>query len=287
MLNNKRRQFFKFIKYDLYYGILLEWKKYAVFSIIIFLFCFKLILKHRNIIIFENLAENLSIGDLFIYILKGMRPYHLSLTEIYVPEFTWIFMYIYIAFSLSFYPLKDLHGYGQLMLLQSKQRKYWWFSKCMWNILSIILFYFIIIICVCTCSIFTGNMNIMPQANIQTFYNQMTVTSINEFQFILIAFLALPFVTIAISLFQMMWAVLIHPLIGLIVSASIYILSIFISKPWMLGNYLMLMRNHTFISSSEIILKNGILYSMAVICISVIIGYIGFRRKDILTNYNE
>lgn len=287
MLDNGLKQFIKYIKYDLHHGLLMEWKKYIVFSAFILFLCLKFIIGHSSVLAFEDLEKSLSTGDLLSYILKGMQFYQPSLTEIYVPEFTWIFMYMYITFSVSYYPLKDLHGYGQLMLLQSKQRRYWWFSKCIWNILSIGIFYFIMIMDVFVCGVITGNINIMPQVKVQTYYNQMIVTSVNIFQFILIVCVVPLVVTIAISLFQMMWAVLVHPMVGLIVSASIYIMSIYFSWPWMMGNYLMLMRSYAFNPVSQVTAEKGILYSVAVICTSGIIGYVGFRKKDILSNYSE
>ena len=287
MSDRKENQFIQYVRYDLYQGFVLKWKRYIFFLIFVISLGVGFMMKHRNVMIFSGLEQSLSAGDFILYILKGMRFYQPSSMDIYIPNFVWIFIFMYIDFSVAYYPLKDLYGYGQQLLLQSKQRRYWWFSKCIWTIWSVVVFYFIIIMSAFICGMITGNVSILPQTGIQAYYHQIDVRFINSFHFVFSAIICPIFVTAAMSLFQMMWSTLVHPLIGLIITASIYIMSIYFSWPWMLGNYLMLMRNHMVNETSQILTEKGLLYSLIIILCSGFIGYIGFRKKDILAGHSE
>ena len=276
-----------YLKYDFYNGIVFEWKKYGIFFCYIFFLCARFIAMHHRLTEWMDLEKNLSFGDFMTYILKGMRFYEPMQTDIYIPDFEWILIYVYIAFVVNSYPIKDLYGYGQMVLIRSQKRSFWWKSKCIWNVFNIGIFYMIIILNSLIFALISGANRIMPQQSIQMYYNQMDVSKLTNGQFIFEVVVVPLMLTVALSLLQMVVSIVIHPVIGFVLSVSIYILSVYSSESWLMGNYLMLMRNRVFNSTSSINSYKGIICSIFLILVSLLTGYLRFRKLDIWTDNNE
>lgn len=119
------------------------------------------------------------------------------------------------------------------------------------------------------------------------YYNQMDVSKLTNGQFIVEVVVVPLIVTVALSLLQMVISIVIHPVIGFVLSVSIYILSVYSSESWLMGNYLMLMRNRVFNSTSSINSYKGIICSIFLSLVSLLTGYFRFRKLDIWADNNE
>lgn len=279
-MNNNKRFFRNYIVHDLKNGILSEWKKYVFLVVFVVLWCMRIRLGKRSIELLYSAQIGLSAGDYLLLIFRGMPVIHLSLDNIFIPDINWIILYLYLAFIVSYYPTKDLHGFGQFMLIRSKKRKYWWMSKCLWNVASVVLYHISIFITVMLFSIFAGDFSWDIQPNVLLYFG-LDITNLNIFSTIGL-FFVIPLVTsISVSLLQMAVSVIINPVMGVILVMVMYISSIYYCAFWLLGNYLMPVRNRALdplegIGSFNGIVLNGILLSLAVFA-----GYFCFSKKDI------
>lgn len=70
-MDNGLKQFIKYIKYDLHHGLLMEWKKYIVFSAFILFLCLKFIIGHSSVLAFEDLEKKFVYRRLAFVYSKG------------------------------------------------------------------------------------------------------------------------------------------------------------------------------------------------------------------------
>lgn len=275
------------LMYDIYTGIIEERKKYFLFFIYIFILCARFYTMHEELGTHLMLEQSLSFGDYLAHILKGMKFYIPHSPELYIPDFTWLLLFLYISFTVNTYPKKDLCGYGQMILIRSQKRSLWWISKCLWSVMSIVLFFTIILFNALLFALISGANTLLPQADIQLYYHQMNIAQLTPMHFFLEVYLIPLFVTLALSLLQMAFTVIFTPILSYTFMVCIYIASIYSSSSRMIGNYLMPMRNHTFNPTSMIFSVNGIRYAAIIILASIIIGYIKFHKLDILNTNTD
>lgn len=70
---------------------------------------------------------------------KYLTPDQIS--DSYVLPAFWLGIQIVIGFLVGYYPVNDMHTYGQQVLIRSKKRTKWWISKCVWNVATVIYCY--------------------------------------------------------------------------------------------------------------------------------------------------
>lgn len=122
----------KLILHDLRSGILQNYKSFIPVVVLFLSACF-IVYRVAITETFEEPGETARFFDYLWYAFHGMGEYDpLSGERFTLPVF-WLTIQLYIAYLVSHYPLKDLLSYGQQMLLRSKSRRDWWFSKCVCN----------------------------------------------------------------------------------------------------------------------------------------------------------
>lgn len=89
---------------------------------------------------FRLLDQKPGVGGIFIYLLKGSAPYTRTENSQFQLPVLWLLYHIYFYWLIGDYPAKDLRGYGKLVFLQIADRKKWWLSKCIWVVLSAIIY---------------------------------------------------------------------------------------------------------------------------------------------------
>ena len=88
-------------------------------------------------------------------------------------------------------------------------------------------------------------------------------------------------VSLAISVTQMMIAVIFQPPMGYIWVCAVIATGIFIYSPYSLGNYLMLMRTPVLLHGSILNTLWAVVLGSLLILVSVVIGSITIEKKDI------
>jgi len=276
------------IKHDIKMGVFSQWKKYIISSLIFVILCGQLFTQHKTILLdparlrLNQIEPVLSFGDYFLFIFHGMKIFNPVDKDFQVNIF-WVLVNIYLSYIVSFYPFKDLNGYGQLMLLRSHKRSYWWISKCVWNVLSVTFFYIIVCVITSLFALFTGKMDVEIHKNVQLYFSEINVEGLSRQRILLIAFLLPLIASVAISLFQMLISMILRPLVGFTLTILIICSSIFYCTFWLPGNYIMIMRNESFLPGSGIKFSNGIIVSAIISIFSIFVGLYFFNKKDIFS----
>ncbi len=275
--------FLKQIKHDFLIGIFYSWKNYIP---VVLIFLFACSLFHSmvsNNILNGSIEIKPSFTDYIIETYKGMAIYDTNRRDIpFQIPVIWLLINIYIIYLVSIYPLKDLYSYGQQILLRSKNRKLWWLSKCIWNVTTVILFYSIGYIVIFLFCIFTGTLTLKNNLEINLLVSNVNTDGISTDHILIIA-VFLPIISsIGLSLFQMLMAFIIKPLYSCILIITILISSAYFCVPWLIGNYLMILRNQEITHTEGIASNTGICLGILISISSCIFGYLRFRSMDIL-----
>lgn len=91
----------------------------------------------------------------FTNILQGMPPYIKTDDSVFTIPVSWFLFYAFLFFMVGFYPLSDLYGAGKKTLILSGSRFKWLWSKYIWTVINVIMYYaaMILVIAAVTCAI--------------------------------------------------------------------------------------------------------------------------------------
>lgn len=272
---------------DIKHGVLYKYYKYffalflgSIFSIFFVVQCINSF-KRGNI---ESLQ--FTVGDIILFLFKGKKTYNSMDGIEFMPPTEYMMLQFCILYMIGDYIIKDLLGVGKNIIVRTQKRKYWWFSKCIWCIVTVLCFYAAIYISAVTLCIIMGGkltMSLTPDiaytiCEIPQMVNEVPV----DLQVLKNTVCVLPIVTsVGIALFQMTLALIVSPVISYIVNVILIIFAVYYTVPFLQGNSFMMLRN-------ECCIENGVDTSLsiiitAVVCvISIIAGKIYFEKMDIL-----
>ena len=135
-------KFIKYLRFDISQGIMRNPMLIIspmVVAAIIFIDFFA---KANRFVIFGIMDESVSFGDYLFYLYGGMKEFIPDYEMGFQLPIVWIFVFLFLPFILLNYPLKDMNGIGQQMLIRSTKRTFWWLSKCCWNIFGTLFYHF-------------------------------------------------------------------------------------------------------------------------------------------------
>ena len=75
-------------------------------------------------------------GNHLLYLFQGIDEYIPSPDEPFDFPSMWMLVFLCGNLLTLTYPLRDLEGIGQQILVRSGRREYWWLAKCGWEIVS-------------------------------------------------------------------------------------------------------------------------------------------------------
>lgn len=234
-----------------------------------------------------------SYGDVLVYFFKGMKEFHPGTnageTMFEVPV-GYLLIGIVLAIIIGGHIVKDLYGYGKNRLVRYTSRMTWWIKACVWNICTVVKYYLslhagILIICVVQKNLidFSGRYSMFYiHENIAKAICSTQITGNMDMNMLLVMIIILPLIMcIAISLLQMMLEFLVIPSVSFIIILAIYISSAFYMRWYMVGNYLMVYRMQP-VNADGVGLEVGIIVAVIISVISVVLGYMKFKKHDIV-----
>ena len=284
------KRFYRMVGLDIRQGIISAYLKYMVVLIISFAFTQNYYVKIENYIANGKVVGEVTFFDILIWFFKGMKEYIPTSNKPFEIPVDFLLLNIILAIIIGNYPMKDINGYGRSILVRSDTRLSWWFSKCIWNILSVITFYATIYIGIIVVYVAHGGLSsgieYMLNADLMKAIFQVELGTINS-RGLMISIIVLPIITsIAISMLQMTLAFYLNPIVSYVIIIAMYIFSAFYMKWFMIGNYLMMYRNE-FVNQKGMHLGISLIVDVGVATISIVAGYIFFRRYDVLEKNND
>ena len=276
-MNKKKGVLFKYIKHDIKNGIGSQWKKYVAAGVI---FSFLCGVVYRAVWASGQHPGSIplpapTMGDYLFQLLQGSsRPY----SQDFDVNVLWLLVNLFLGYIVSFYPFKDLHGYGQLMLIRSQKRNSWWFGKCVWNVGCVTLYYAVLWLVAGVFALLTGSLSLVPTAEIQAAVTRGSVEGLTPVSLVFHALLAPWLASLAISMLQMTVSLFTQPIIGVLTVCAVLVVSIFTDSFLAPGNYLMMMRHGLSIPWAA-----GCLWLVFLVAAAVLAGYFGFKKRDIFS----
>lgn len=276
--------FFKLCKYDLVNGTLKECGKYMLSVLLFLVFCIGFVFtKGKGL-------ETQNFGNLLFFMTAGMEEYVLTPGNVFRFPALWMLLLLLPLYITLYYPFNDLTEYGKNVLVNSKSRYAWWFSKCVWAVASVFLYFALlwsvsILFCLCTQADFSLGVSkellyrMIPHLRYTVY--QTTGDVVSESMLAIQMFIMPPLLVAALSVLQMTVSLFIKPFFSFCINVGVLVLSAYYLHPIMLGNYAMSQRNGLLIENG-INVYFGILFSVVVLAVAGIVGAVVFKTYDIL-----
>ena len=262
------------VKHDIKYGI-----RYC-FLLQFILFVFSFFSAYFMRIRIERInfkGNNISIPNIFDSYINfwGGVKLNIDSNSIEIP-ITWLTAITLITMICYIYPVYQLYGGAQAIILRYGDRDVWWGSKCIWCVIQAIVSLFVINCGFAISSV--GNSGYYIHSDILSYMKNINAQDTNfckEYIFSIYLYV------IMIVLVQINLELRLGPIKSFIIVFLYNILSIYVNTPFFIGNFAMLYKNKVLIENGY----NSYLGSALCILISVIsilsgISYI--KRKDIL-----
>ena len=181
--------------------------------------------------------------------------------------------------------MRKTYSLCQQVIYRCKTRSGWFISKCIWSILSTVVFFFILILSEFAFVLISGgklSLHNSSQAFSRMFFwvNSQEVL-LTIWQGIYVA-IFLPLISVmTLNIMEMTLCLLVKPIISFLICMSMLVLAVYCNSPYAIGNGAMTIR-------SALIVENGqnpvdtILFSTVVILFCIVAGTVRFKYMDIL-----
>ena len=277
---------FETLRYDIKNGIRRNW-----LFVIVPLYTLLICSQCRTMLEFWDVTGTW--GVYIAYFFKGMQAISRQTLDggFQLPLFWVVGLVLPLLITLN-YPFKDLKTIGPQMLLRSRCRVKWWLSKCGWNFLSSVLYFFLLYVTMVVRCFFWGEeiSLVLPlEAMLAVFYEAEITDAVGELSMyrLVLELVVLPFLTVvALNMFEMLLSLIIRPVYSFVISVALIVASSYITSPILIGNYANLARYGSFINEG-LNGQNGLLICLSTIFFAVILGAFVFRQRDILPDYKE
>lgn len=264
---------FKLLRHDLRMGIKKRhWLPVLQFLIICIMLWFNKTIDHLEL---YGL-------DYMFYIYEGIKP--LESTQNFTVPIVWLQIMSCPLYLNLHYISDDIQNYGQQVLIRSKSRQSWFYSKCCWNLLSSLIYFLSSIIAVLCVSFVTNrNANLFKTLYFMTHSEGILIQIPTKF--IVCATIIAPFATIAsFNMMQMVLSLFIRPVYAFVFCMSLLVTAAYIPSTFILGNGAMAVRSNLFpLCETTVGTFQAVIIAVATFGISIIIGAIGFKQLNILS----
>lgn len=278
--------FIKILKFDIKNGII---KRAWLFAIVFVFFLtadFILFMQRMNMGI-DNpqiIGQKFTIGDMLLYATGGAKHFVAEDGTAFTYPILWILVILIISFINLRYPADNLCGFGRHMLILSGSRRGWWVSKCVWQLLSVCIYYFIMLLAAASFALFAGA---DFSLNISEFLPRLFTLDLRELApmpwDIVIPILLHIFTVYILCMLQMLLSFYIRPLMSFFVISAILVFSVFFSSPLLIGNLAMPLRTENIVINDPISLYLGFVVCLILCAAIFVIGLIKVNKMDILT----
>lgn len=268
----KHTSFIRLVKYDCGKGFRENRLKWVI-AVFIIAFFTDGILKQSRLYLDES--------GLFVYMtefFRGMPEYIPSETSVFELPGSWFLYYGFFFFLSGFYPVSDLYGCGMKTLLATENRTKWILSKYLWTALQAVCYFAAAYLILLLWSLIFGNFSTPAELCLGLYGTEPAALGPGR---LLSTWFILPLtITIALSFLQLTIGIAVSTIAGYIVTLTILTVSCYWMKPWLPGNYLMLLRS-SLLTEGGMQFLPGMLLGAGLILCSVTTGVLVFQRKDI------
>ena len=281
-------RFYNIFRYDFRYGFLSrpgKWTAVVLYGVFLFI-SFSFSLFHGFYGEVEGLWDinslSLSTGDVFMADLGGKLPPDFQQLQSYSFPTTWFMWDILPCVLTLSYMSEDLSQGGMQVLVRARKKTWWWFSKCLWNLWVVLVYYGLGYLTLWLLSFASGKAQTW-ELNPRIFqfqFAQSLPASHSTSLFVSVCLLPC-LVGMAVNLMQMTLTLFVKPIFAFVAACCYCIIGIYYAHPLMLSNYAMPVR------SADIGIYNFQPTLGAFLCILAwvgcfLVGAWKIRRQDIV-----
>ncbi len=262
------------IKYDLITGIKNRWRIYLLFTVVTIILCASISNEA-----YRRRLGSISLVEYLIKVFMGMKDFsNADRTAIFSIPYEWFIVQSFFIIMMSGYPKADFNERGYQVLIRSKSKKKWWFSKCVWLLCSTVLYYSILYLIIMVFAYFSAGLSLDTRSDIW----KCGVNILNRKNIITAVFIMPAIVSFTLGILEMCIAFLTSTIIAVFCTLSYLVMSAYWSNPILIGNYTMVLRNETIIGRQGVNSEMGfsLCFVLSVLCI--IIGYKHLKKTDIM-----
>lgn len=278
-VKGKLRSFRVLLQYDLVHGCDASWKYILLCAGLFLILGISYIVEMRNVFAYANIESPVGLLDQWVYIFRGQLPPGQAVEQMILPEPGWLVVQIMPIFLVLLYPTRDLYdGGGRNILIRSKSRAAWWFSKNIWSWAMVFLYYLGLFL-VCTgISLLAGGGLISDAAMVHTMGRTLDVSAGNLF----ICFFS-PIISALVHVsLELLISVVWSPFFALLVILTVHLMAVYWQVPILVGNISMFYRSCLFQPDGGA-WGAALAVSGVLIVVCLLIGIACVRRKDILS----
>lgn len=264
----EKRNYLKAIKYEFIVGARITKGRY-----IVTIFLFLLIVRF---LIFQG---NINFWDFCVKLWEGIPVYKRSENSVFILPALLMFVQTVLFFVVGSYPTKEIQDYGKFSFLYSS-RKQWWVRKSVWIFVNIGIFFVVLYFMIGLGTVIkTKDWSSLSIINASVAKEM----SASNYRRLLVWCFLLPFmVSEVFGILQLFISVYVKPIYGYLMIEIILVLSAYFTNPFLIGNYMMLLRADVFLQNSCINLEWGTVYCILLYTFLFTIGFILISTKDIL-----
>ena len=280
------KTYFKLLKHDVYSGFSENKAKYLFSALAFIMLCAMVYFLSQHLLLEQTDGSGVpysasnTIADYLAFIFKGIEVYLPNSEEPFKIPIFWAILQILIALLVCNYPTKDLDTFAKNILIRVKSKRLWWNSKCLWIVLSVSVFYLLCLIIVVLFTTVLGSVSFDLTTSVSETLMGVYISPVAAYN-LMLAFLVPLFVSIALSLLQMLLSFALKPMFSFIIVIAYCIVSAYLHTPFLIADYSMLLRNGLVYDgglSSATMIGICLGFSVAVI----VIGNFYANRMDLL-----
>lgn len=223
-----------------------------------------------------------TIGDYLLFIFEGKTIIQGSDSiDTYIPVLWLLVISGCLLINLD-YMLDDMTHYGLQIMVRSETRIGWFVSKCIWNIISVLLYYLVGILTIIAFAMITGSETEIKNTPVFTYiiYNDILIqpTSLTTLEVVFITIVT-PCVTLStISIMEMALCTIMSPVVSFLLCMCQIFIALYVQSPYILGNGAMAIRSSIF-SESGILGYKAVLFAVSAL---ILIAFLGAKRMQMV-----
>ena len=230
---------------------------------------------------FESYWGDGTIMDYYLYSMQGMRVFDFDMKQHFEIPIYWFVFQIGAAYFTAYYSHHDLTDNGKVLFIMPKSRSAWWYSKCLWCLVSVFIYYLVSIITIGCTAIFCGASLSLKHSELISRIIEQGANYLSGFDVLLVVIILPIVTTMAICMLQMFIGFFVSPEVSFALSCTVYVLSAYYTEWFLPGNFTMWQR------SSYVVLDglnpiSGLVLGCFLILFSFYEGKLYFEKKDIL-----
>lgn len=275
--------FFKLVGYDIRAGFYYNRKKYGILLAASLFFSLWFLLDVHGLRARHGWLEAPGLFDGLFFCVRGGLPYQPSRDNPYILPVVWMLIQVMISFLAGYYPMEDIHTYGQQVFMRSRKRSAWWNSKCIWLAATVTAAYLVVYAGFFLLAAMGGlRMKGGLSVSLNLFLQGTDLSGLAGGKMWQAIFLMPWLVSLSVGMLQLFLSFLIGPMLSFFAMMAYLFLPTYFDHPLLLGGYSMALKNRAIHYPAGYDPKTGMILAAGVLVLAWLGGLLYIQRFDVL-----